>query len=285
MRALKQWQPLRTPRTTSTLVLYVLGLYVAFYARAPVQITDAMATAYETRLREVDTEFGESLTSALREHRQAEMRVRELTPFMWRIRASGGTRMRIDEAKREARKTFNKLRAEERKRDEAMRLARSELGLWSDLGVGDAKALFKKSYERGKVFATRSTFWDGLSLMLRGKSDESTVSFFLRWGMIVLSNFTVGMISAIVGFAFALPSLIGSFSVSLWSATLFYIIALVSATAVVASILFAMYGTAAGSAYVLVKHAGPALARLDDADARRRQRIDQRAFNRRPHYE
>ena len=285
MQALKQWKPLKTPRTTSTLVLYILGLYVAFYARAPVEITESMARAYETRLRQVDVEFGESLSAALREHHEAEMRVRDLTPFMWRMRASSDKRVMIDQAKRDARKAFNNLRVEEKKRDAAMRTARSELGLWSDLGVGDAKALFRKSYERGKVFATRSTFWDGLSLMLRGKSDESTLSFFLRWGMIVLSNFTVGMISAVVGFAFALPGLIRSFSVSIWSAAFFYFIALVSAIAVVTSFLLAMYGTAAGSAYVLVKHAGPVLARLDDADARRRQRIDQRAYNRRPHYE
>jgi len=257
-------------------------MYAALYARAPVVITDAMANAYDARVRDVDARYGASLRAAFGEYRDAEARARQSTPFMWRLTTSGEERAGVERARREAREALRALRKEEKSRDAAMREARSELGLWSDLGVGDAKALFKKKYEGGKIFATRQTFWDGLSLMLRGKSDESTVSFLLRWMMIALSNFTVGMIFAIFGFAFALPRVIASFSVSIWSAVAFYVVALVAAVAIVASVLVATYGGAAGTAYVLVKHVGPTLARIDDGADRRRRRIDGRAY-RRPH--
>jgi len=276
VRAIGKWRPLKTPRTTLTLFLYVIGMYVAFYAAPLVETTPKRLARYEEALRRVDEEFGDGFRGAMSEYTDADRDLARLTPFGWRFTSGPQHKERVAAAKRRLRVSSKRLAAEEKKRDEAMREARSELGLWSELGVGDAKALFKRSYERGKVFATRHTFWDGLSLILRGKSDESTLSFLFRWLMIALSNFTMGMLTAVFSFAFTLPSLIRSFSTSIWSATAFYCIALVACVSVVSSILFAAYGTAAATTYAVVKYAGPALARLDDADARRRARIGQR---------
>merc|ERR1712216_345776 len=277
VRALGRWKPMKTPKTTGTLMLYCLGIYVAFYARAPVEITPTMQRRYDDALRRVDEEIGEALRRVSSSYYDAERELRAVTPFGWRFTATLSQRSRIEQAKKRQRDAARALRVEERKRDAAMREARSELGLWSELGVGDAKALFKRSYERGKVFATRSTFWDGLHLMLRGKSDESTISFLLRWAFIAVSNFTMGMLSAIFSYAFALPGLISSFSTSIWSGVAFFLVALVSAVSVVASVLALLYGGAAGGTFALVKYAGPALARLDEAEDRRRARIGQRA--------
>ena len=277
VRALGRWKPMKTPKTTGTLMLYCLGIYVAFYARAPVEITPTMQRRYDDALRRVDEEIGEALRRVSSSYYDAERELRAVTPFGWRFTATPSQRSRIEQAKKRQRDAARALRVEERKRDAAMREARSELGLWSELGVGDAKALFKRSYERGKVFATRSTFWDGLHLMLRGKSDESTISFLLRWAFIAVSNFTMGMLSAIFSYAFALPGLIFSFSTSIWSGVAFFLVALVSAVSVVASVLALFYGGAAGGTFALVKYAGPALARLDEAEDRRRARIGQRA--------
>lgn len=283
VRALGRWRPLQTPKLTMSIFLYVVGLYVACYARAPVVVTDDMRMRYESALRRVDEDLGASLREAEATYREAQRALRAATPFGWRFVATESDRARVDTMRRKHREAERALAVEERKRTNAMRLARSELGLWSELGVGDAKALFRSSYERGKIFATRSTFWDGLSLILRGKSDESTVSYLLRWLMIALSNFTVGMLSAVFSYAFALPGLIGSFSTSIWSAVAFYAIALVAAVSVVVSILLALYSSAAVSTYAVVKYAGPALARLDAAEERRRERIE--FSRRRPHHD
>ncbi len=60
------------------------------------------------------------------------------------------------------------------------------------------------------------------------------------------------------------------------SAVAFYCVALVAAISVVATTLLLLYGGAAGGTYALVAYAGPALARLDAAEERRRARIGYR---------
>ena len=230
-----------------------------------------MRRRYEEALSSVDSELGESLRRANVAYLESESELRAMTPFGWRFTASSSARAEIERARRRRRAAEESLAREEKKRQIKMREARSQLGLWSELGVGDAKALFRRSYERGKVFATRSTFWDGLSLMLRGKSDESTLSFFLRWMMIALSNFTVGMMSAVFSFAFSLPGLISSFATGAFSAVAFYCVALVAAISVDFS-LSRVWKRDTGSNTC----AGPALARLDAAEERRRARIGYR---------
>ena len=64
VRALGRWKPMKTPKTTGTLMLYCLGIYVAFYARAPVEITPTMQRRYDDALRRVDEEIGEALRRA-----------------------------------------------------------------------------------------------------------------------------------------------------------------------------------------------------------------------------
>ena len=94
--------------------------------------------------------------------------------------------------------------------------------------------------------------------------------------MIALSNFTVGMMSAVFSFAFSLPGLISSFATGAFAAVAFYCVALVAAISVVATTLLLLYGGAAGGTYALVAYTGPALARLDAAEERRRARIGYR---------
>lgn len=40
--------------------------------------------------------------------------------------------------------------------------AKAELGVWSEAGVAEGRQLFWNSFERGKLFGRRQTFWDGL---------------------------------------------------------------------------------------------------------------------------
>ena len=40
--------------------------------------------------------------------------------------------------------------------------AKAQLGVWSEAGVAEGRKLFWDSFETGKVFGRRQTFWDGL---------------------------------------------------------------------------------------------------------------------------
>ena len=52
--------------------------------------------------------------------------------------------------------------------------AKAQLGVWSEAGVAEGRKLFWDSFETGKVFGRRQTFWDGL------------VRFGLRQGLITV---------------------------------------------------------------------------------------------------
>ena len=145
-----------------------------------------------------------------------------------------------------------------------VRDAKKKLGLWSALGVAEAKALFKRAYESGKVYATRTSYYDTFWLILAGRSDDSLIELLLRWGLQVLANFTVGMTTAVLRFAWALPSLIASFGADTLSAAAFYGVAVVSAASVASSLLLLLFGTAGGVTYGVVA-AAPALARLEQS--------------------
>jgi hypothetical protein len=41
-----KWKPLKTPKVTASLTLYLLGLFVAFVARPPLTISDEMQTRW-----------------------------------------------------------------------------------------------------------------------------------------------------------------------------------------------------------------------------------------------
>lgn len=80
---------------------------------------------------------------------------------------------------------------------ERLRLkARQAVGLWSAVGVADVRRLFWQSWEEGKAFAKRMTFWD---IMLAGTSrrEETLVAVLLRWLSQFLMNLSLGLISAV----------------------------------------------------------------------------------------
>ena len=80
-----------------------------------------------------------------------------------------------------------------------------------------------------------------------------------------LINMSLGMVTALVGFAFSLWSLIRSFSPDFLTGLLFFAGALVSASALVATYLTLLYGTAIGTVVVGVKMAVAAANRRIEA--------------------
>ena len=279
--AVSRWNPRATPRLTVSLAVYALGLLAAFAAPAPVTTTPEMRERYFAKMERADALDRAERESAEEALRDATRRLRRADRFMCAFSPScRANRDRLRDARR------IKLAEANRHRDAHAALvndAKAELGLWSDLGVGEAKALFRRSYERGKLFATRSSYQDAFWLIVAGRSDDSMLELLLRWGLHVLSNFTVGMVGAVFHFAWALPGMIRTFAGSdgVMSGAAFFLVALIAGASTAASLLLLLFGTAGGVTYGVVKVA-PVLARLEGGRGGRRARI---RHERHPHWE
>ena len=81
----------------------------------------------------------------------------------------------------------------------------SHLGLWSIKGVQEGRDLFWHTYQKGKVFAQRQTFWDAL-LSLGYSRDDNLLGFIFRWLGTIAFNFTIGLLGSMFVFLWKLPS-------------------------------------------------------------------------------
>ena len=257
-----RWRPLQTPRFTLTLLVYLFGLFVAFGAAPPVTTTDAMQERYWSKMEAADAFDAQPRLAAERDLSRATEKTRRADGALCFASATCRANVaRLRERERELRAVAKRYRDAHEAR---VRGAKRELGLWSALGVNEAKSLFRSAYESGKVYATRTSYYDTFWLILAGRSDDSLVELLLRWGFQVLANFTVGMTSAVFSFAWALPSLIRSFGAGFASAAAFYGVAVVSAASVAVTLLLLLFGTAGGVTYG-VATAAPVLARLEQS--------------------
>ena len=260
-----RWRPLKTPRFTLTLLVYLFGLFVAFGAAPPVTTTDAMQERYWSKMEAADAFDAQPRLAAERDLARAAERTRRANGALCFASAKCRANVaRLRERERESRAVAERHREAHEAR---VRSAKRELGLWSALGVNEAKSLFRRAYESGKVYATRTSYYDTFWLILAGRSDDSLIELLLRWGFQVLANFTVGMTSAVFSFAWALPSTIATFGAGFASAVAFYAVAVVSAASVAVTLLLLLFGTAGGVTYGVVA-AAPALARLEQSQRR-----------------
>jgi len=271
-----RWRPLRTPRLTLTLLLYIFGLFVAFGARPPVTVTDAAQERYWREMEAADAFDAAPRLEAERDLARAAAATRRANGAL--CFASAGCRANVARLRTRERALLDVAKRHRDAHATRVRDAKKKLGLWSALGVAEAKALFKRAYDSGKVYATRTSYYDTFWLILAGRSDDSLIELLLRWGLQVLANFTVGMTTAVLRFAWALPSLIASFGAGALSAAAFYGVAVVSAASVASSLLLLLFGTAGGVTYGVVA-AAPALARLEQSQrqAERQRMLRERA--------
>lgn len=130
-------------------------------------------------------------------------------------------------------------------RDEANKI----VGIWSEYGLEATRQGFWKAYEKGKQFAKSMTWWDVMFTAFgasgRGGRDENLVVYLLQWVLRIAMNFTIGFLYSLVSFLINLFWIIADFSPDPTSAVAFYLCGFVAATAMVVSVLVAMYGTIA----------------------------------------
>ena len=112
----------------------------------------------------------------------------------------------------------NKSRMEEAKHDlDAIRAegfsrmsdAKASAGIFSEIGVNEARDSFWEYFNKGKKFAKRQSMWDALFMGFRSMGrNESTGEYMLKMLINILMNFTMGLCMCFVIFVFSLWSLI-----------------------------------------------------------------------------
>jgi hypothetical protein len=134
--------------------------------------------------------------------------------------------------------------------------AKSVVGLWSEVGVGEVKDSFWQYFSMGHKLAKRQTMWKvlfmGMRQMSRGR-DESWVEFGLKVLSQVLLNFSMGLVMALVMFIIGLWAIVRSYESNPVVAVLFFVASAVAACSFVATYLLAVYGAAAIGVYGVVK--------------------------------
>jgi len=251
LAALGRLLPRPGPKTYGFLVWWVLGLYCLFAASAPYSPTIEEEQRYSDLMSQAI--FSEEMRQAQQALVMEQRHLDEVHVWGWRWRPPYDRK--VPEAQRRvaaARQVFD---AEVKYRDGLVSEAKSNVGLWSPVGVDEVRKRFWAAYQDGKDFAKRMSFWDVMFAgMGRGRDEEAWVSI-LRFVGQIMMNFTIGLISALISFSFALVSMIWEYKASLASGIAFFVVAFSGASAMVALFIGGMYTTAVGGVYVVAKQA------------------------------
>ena len=97
--------------------------------------------------------------------------------WFWRFKSDARQKVykKMDKAKAK-RKEFDVYDKESAKKFSD---AKAELGVWSEAGVAEGRQLFWNSFERGKLFGRRQTFWDGLVSLLHTQFSNQAIVLLL----------------------------------------------------------------------------------------------------------
>jgi len=144
---------------------------------------------------------------------------------------------------------YNQLK---KKYEEALGDARKTVGLFSEYGVEDARRLFWKSWEEGKNFAKRISYYDVIFLAIDSRN-ESFWGYLARLVIRILINFTIGFTTALISFLWNLIWFVRSYSSGILG-ILFWLLAASAAFSIYATTLAAMFGTVVGSGTALLHY-------------------------------
>ncbi len=126
--------------------------------------------------------------------------------------------------------------------------ARQIVGIFSTYGVEDARKLFWSSWQWGKDFAKRMTFWDAMFLAFDSNDSESggLSGYIIRLVFQALVNFTIGFIAAFFSFIYSLIGFVQSFSAGL-SGIGFFLLASIAAVSFLVTTIVVMCGSVVGA--------------------------------------
>lgn len=126
-----------------------------------------------------------------------------------------------------------------------MKRAKSVVGLFSDIGVGEVKDLFWNYFSQGLKFAKRQSMWDMMFLSIRSIGrDESFLEYALKIGFQIFINLSMGLVMCLGIFVFGLWSVVKSYSTSPFVSAIQYLLCVSAAFSLVATCWMIMTGVA-----------------------------------------
>ncbi|OXA45934.1 uncharacterized protein LOC110856469 [Folsomia candida] len=235
-----------SPRVKTGVGLWIVGLAFMTLMPALVVITPEMRSTYES-IAVLTTEEIFTYDDALADLAAAEDVLYSSQVWFWRWRPEHKVivdqNQAIVSAKQEIVAGLTAQRVARQNK------ANAYVGLWSEYGMSEMKAKFWSSFESGKVFAQRQSFWQMFHLMLTSR-EEYFLSIFVKWVGLALINFTLGLIGALFYYTYALFGMLFSYeSLSLGGVT-FFILSFLGGASIVATYLIGLYGITAGGFYV-----------------------------------
>lgn len=133
------------------------------------------------------------------------------------------------------------------KRAALTREGKAALGLWSEFGFSEMRALFWERVGQGKDFGSRMSMWNMLFSI--GDRDRGIASIIAN----IVMNFTIGLVGALVAFVWNLPSLIAGYGAGLLSGSFFFFLFAFAALSTVAAFVAGLFGTVIGGGILAVK--------------------------------
>ena len=237
------------PRQTSVLTvisLALVGMYIGGWASAPVKVSPKADTKYNMDLLKADNVPG--LDDAREDVIRGKQEVYKTSGWFSCDAACQSAKRRLNTA-------VEKLKPLEDKRYAIIKAAKHEVGVWSKYGVDETREKFWETFQDGKDFAKRMTFWDMMFSI--GRRDENGGAFIAKWVLRILMNYTMGMVYTLVSFMFQLYGIVSSYTPNFASGVVFYLVAVFSALSIIGAFLFLLYATCIGGFYMLAKNARP----------------------------
>jgi len=263
-------------RNVLTMTLWLVGLILLNFATG-IKVTEEQAADYNKIMSSVDQD-GQDKAERIMFQRQQEYY--QSKGFFSCDSLCQGKKEKLNAATMKV----NQLKAAHASIE---REAKSKVGIFSEYGVEETRQLFWGMFSKGKEFGKRQSMWDMLFMGIGAMGrDESIVEFAIRFVINFLFNFTIGLCGALIGFFWYLWGVIQSYDPNFFTAASFFFLAAVCGASMVATYLFALYGAAAGSAFVIGK-AAINHARLEQERRSRPRNIrqDGQYYSRRAHAE
>ena len=108
----------------------------------------------------------------------------------------------------------------------------------------------RRSFESGKVFARRQTFWDTV-INLMSMRERNALTMALELLLTTLINFTVGLVVSVFVYMCRLPGMLLSYQPTFASASAFFLASALGAVSVVVGFLGLLYGTSATAVWTV----------------------------------
>lgn len=176
---------------------------------------------------------------------EAKLYMKEAMVWFWRFREKD--RKRVEERRPYYDVARQEVEILRKKRDKILREAKGALGLWSQVGIDESRALLWENFNIGKEFAKRRSIVDAFFEILQSR-DKDWFIIVIRIVCSAIFHYTIGTILSVFSFALSLPSVLSSFAPSWPSAIFFYSVAVVGAISVVVAYILLLF--AAGTAVV-----------------------------------